>query len=80
METRKKWKMPAWMRGYRKAVSDGDRIEEFMNCDGVNCNVEVNSPRALCCVSTTAQVGLLIRLKNKGLLPSDFNYVKEVSK
>lgn len=65
---RKKWKMPKWMKAYRSSVSDGDRIEEFMNCDGINCNILVNGPRALCCVSTTAQVSLLERLYKAGLL------------
>lgn len=64
----KKWTMPKWMERYRPVLCYGDRAEEFQNCDGKNCNVVVNAPRALFCQSTTSQISLLERLKKAGLL------------
>ena len=65
---RKNWKMPKWMEPYRSTLSDPERVEEFMNCDGKNCNLFCNGPRALICCSVSSQVELLVRLHNKGLL------------
>jgi len=39
-----------------------------MNCDGRDCNLVVNGPRALLCQSVASQVALLERLHGKGLL------------
>ena len=65
---RKSFKVPKWMLAYKDHVCDFGRAVEFMNCDGVNCNIQVNAPRALCCCSVQSQVGLLIRLHASGLL------------
>lgn len=65
---RKKWSMPPWMESYRPLINEPDRVEEFMNCDGVNCNVLVNSPRALICCQVTAQVGILLKLYKAGVI------------
>lgn len=65
---RKKWVAPAWFEPYREFISD-DRIEEFMNCDSVNCNLFSNGPRALICCSVSAQVQMLERLQKAGMLP-----------
>lgn len=66
---KKRWAMPVWMERHRSFLCDGKRAEEFLNCDGVNCNVVVNAPRALLCQSMNSQVSLLERLKKEGVIP-----------
>lgn len=66
--TKQKWSMPPWMEKYRPFLDDPTRVEEFLSCDGVNCNVIVNAPRALLCQSMNSQVSLLERLKKGGML------------
>lgn len=68
---RKKWTQPKWMGPYLKYVTGKDSVDEYMNCDGVNCNVFCNAPRALICCQTAAQVGLLMRLREAGLLKEE---------
>lgn len=62
---KKKWVMPEWMEKYRSLFCD-PRIEEWMNCDAKACNIQVNAPRALICLSVHAQVGLMTRLREGG--------------
>lgn len=59
---RKKWTQPEWMDRYMEYVTGKENVDEYMNCDGVNCNGVVNAPRALICCQTAAQVSLLHRL------------------
>lgn len=47
-----------------------DDPAEAMNCDGKDCNVVVNAPRALLCIAVQSQVRLLEGLHDKGLLRS----------
>ena len=61
--------MPKWMEEYKFLFLDPQRVEEFMNCDGKNCNIVVNGPRALICQAVQAEVGLLEKLKAAGRLP-----------
>ena len=58
------------MEPYRKLIvnTGGNSVEDFMNCDGVNCNLFTNGIRALLCSSTTSQVSLLEQLKKAGML------------
>jgi hypothetical protein len=39
-----------------------------MNCDAKNCNVIVNAPRTLICISVSSRVDLLTHLHRDGLL------------
>jgi hypothetical protein len=64
---KKKWKIPKWMYAYSKFV-DLSRAEEFMNCDGRDCNVFTNGPRALICLETTGKIQLLESLYSHGNL------------
>lgn len=45
-----------------------DDPAEAMNCDGKNCNLAVNGPRAILCIAVRSQVMLLESLHEKGLL------------
>ncbi|TAK59479.1 hypothetical protein [Methylobacter sp.] len=60
----KKWTMPSWMEKYRTFLeqSGGYTCEEVMNCDGLNCNVVVNAPRAMMCAGLTTKIQFLTRL------------------
>jgi hypothetical protein len=63
---KKKWTMPEWMEPFRKFLTEPDGAEEYKNCDGVNCNVVVNAPRALLCQTVSSEIGLLYRLHEEG--------------
>ena len=63
MSKQKRWTMPKWMEEYKFLFLDPQRVEEFMNCDGKNCNIVVNGPRALICQGVQSEVMMLIRLK-----------------
>lgn len=65
-----KWTMPSWMIPYMEHISDtgGNSIAELMNDH--KTTVFENAPRALICTAVQAQVRLLMRLHNAGLLPS----------
>ena len=69
----KKWTMPEWMEPFRQFLTEPDRAEEYKNCDGVNCNVVVNAPRALMCQTASSEIGLLYRLKKADLIGSGDN-------
>lgn len=64
-----KWKMPDWMpkilveMGYRV-----DEVYEAMHCNGRNCDVFVNAPRALLCIQRSTVAKTLLNLKQQGLL------------
>ena len=60
--------MPEWMKIYEHYISNtgGNNIEELMN--DKSTNVFSNAPRALICVSVSAQVLLLESLHEEGLL------------
>ena len=67
----KTWKQPGWMAPFvRHLGNTGGWItpDHAMNCDGRDCNVVVNAPRALLCTSVASQVALLGRLHRAGLL------------
>ena len=70
MKNKKKWKVPVWMKSYSHLVPDFSRAEEFMNCDGVNCNIVTNAPRALMCAMLQARIELLSRLYENSSLYS----------
>lgn len=57
--------MPKWMEPYRQFLREPDRAEEYMDCDGKNCNIVVNGPRALLCTGMHEQIGLLERLQKE---------------
>ena len=65
---RNNWKMPKWMEPYRSLLSDPDRAEEAENCDGVNCNLVINGPKALIHCSISGQIAMLERLHIARLL------------
>ena len=65
------WKAPAWLAPYVPLIGNASgwiTPEHAMNCDGRDCNIVVNGPRALICTSVSSQVSLLERLYAKGLL------------
>ncbi len=64
----KKWTMPDWMKPYREMLSEWEKPEEYMNCDGRDCNIFTNSPRALMCNSAQSQVQILYKLHKEGFL------------
>lgn len=64
----KKWKTPKWMHVFALLISDFRGVEEAMNCDGRNCNVETNAPKAIMCAMLRSEVVMLMRLYNEGLL------------
>lgn len=71
VKERKPWSQPAWMAPYVEWIGNtGGWItpEHAMNCDGRDCNIVVNGPRALLCASVSSQVSLLTRLHARGLL------------
>lgn len=68
---RKKWAMPVWMEPYRASLTYGDRAEELMNTPVENATVFNNAPLALICVAMKTGIGLLERLRAKGLLDDD---------
>lgn len=65
---RKKWKVPVWMKPYTPYISNWERVMEFMNCDGQECNIVVNAPRALMCTALQTRIMFLVRLHEAGLL------------
>ena len=68
---KKKWTQPAWMAAYVPLIGNtGGWItpERAMNCDGQDCNIVVNGPRALLCTAVASQVTMLERLHAKGML------------
>jgi len=65
---KRRWKMPQWMEQYRHLIFGKYRIEDFMSCDGVNCNIEVNAPRALLCTALQERVNMLMVLHKAGRL------------
>lgn len=71
MAKRHRWTQPAWMQPFVELIGNtGGWLtpEHAMNCDGRDCNLAVNGPRALTCVSVASQVNLLQRLHEKDLL------------
>lgn len=70
MTTRvKKWKTPKWMLAYMKFLShDATHNEDYMNCDGKDCNLFSNGPRAIVCSAACAEVVMLMRLYEAGSL------------
>jgi hypothetical protein len=69
MNAKKNWTMPKWAEPYRPLLKyNGWEPEEFMNCDGANCNVFTNGPRAIMCTMAQARVEMLFTLHGKGLL------------
>lgn len=65
----KKWTMPGWMEAYRPLLDGGGyTCEEVMNCDGRDCNVIVNAPRAMMCAGLATKVQFLTRLQREGKL------------
>ena len=78
MAKKKPWTQPAWMAPYVDLIGNtGGWItpEHAMNCDGRDCNVLVNSPRALLCVSVSSQIGLLQRLHKRGALAEPLTHM-----
>src|SRR5215212_2374096 len=71
-QTKQDWQVPEWMESYRGLITgiEDYRIEEMVNDDGTNSNTFNNPIRALMCVDTKAQVSLLERLHEFGLLPT----------
>lgn len=61
----KKWKMPKWMEEFRECLNVP---EESMNCDGSDCSIFVNAPRALMCAIDQGKIGLLQSLYIDGRL------------
>lgn len=61
------WEMPAWMEVYRPHFTNtgGNTVEELMNWKGT---MDTNMPLALLSSCVVAQVGLLMRLYDKGLI------------
>lgn len=71
MAKRKPWSQPIWMAPYVELIGNtGGWItpEIAMNCDGRDCNLAVNGPRALLCAAVSSQVTMLQRLHARGLL------------
>jgi len=70
LEAEKKWVEPGWMKAYHGLLNAGGWAtpEEVMNCDGGDCNIVVNAPRALICNAMSSRVGLLMRLHAAGKL------------
>ena len=69
-QAKKKWIQPAWMAPYVELIGNtGGWItpEHAMNCDGRDCNIVVNAPRALLCTAVTSQVTMLERLQARAL-------------
>lgn len=65
----KKWKMPKWMESYREILNyNGWTPEKFMNCDGTDCNIVVNAPKAIMCTVATTRVQFLATLHEQGKL------------
>lgn len=65
----KKWKMPKWAEPFRVFLNyNGWKPEEFMNCDGRDCNIVTNGPRAIMCATAQARMIMLIKLHEEGLL------------
>lgn len=65
------WKMPEWMAKYVPHLSDtGGWLtpELAINCDGKDCNMFANAPRAMLCCAVSAQTRLLMRLHKEGLI------------
>ena len=64
--------MPEWMASYVPLLNtrggDWNTPEHAMNCDGKECNVVINAPRALLCTAMYSQTLLLLRLHKDGLL------------
>jgi len=70
------WRMPAWMKPYVELIGNtGGWItpEHAMNCRGdkEGCDLAINGPKALLCISVSAQVQLLERLHERGQLGTD---------
>lgn len=63
-----KFIMPGWMENYRQYFTEPNRVEEYANCDGVNCNIVVNGPRALMCQTSSSERGILFRLQKAGII------------
>lgn len=64
-----KWKVPAWMKPYIELLQeDEEDLEQAMNCrnskDG--CDIVVNAPRAMLCLSRSAKVSTLEILFKEG--------------
>jgi hypothetical protein len=66
----KKPKFPSVLIPYKQFLTEPDRVEEYLGCDGRNCNIVVNGPRALLCQSANAETKILLRLHEAGLLKS----------
>lgn len=66
--TRKKWTMPEWMEPYRELFCNtgGNPIEDLMNDH--DCNIFNNSVRVILIGAVDGQIGLLTRLKDRGML------------
>ena len=66
------WRVPGWLRPYLPLLKNtGGTFDDptaAMNCDGRNCNVVINAPRALLCIAVQSQVKLLEDLHARGLL------------
>lgn len=64
------WKMPPWMEKYREFFGNtgGNTVEDLMNRDPREANIFINAPVALICVAVENQVGILMRLYDKGLI------------
>lgn len=65
--TQEKWTMPEWMEPYREHFTNtgGNTVEKLMNWNGRS---DVNLPMAFLQIAVIAQVGLLMRLYDKGQL------------
>lgn len=66
-----RWTQPTWMAPYVELIGNtGGWItpEHAMNCDGRDCNIVVNGPRALLCTAVASQVRLIERLQARALL------------
>lgn len=63
---KRKWVTPEWMESFREHMSYGRRIEELMSSPVAT--IDVNAPLALIQIEMEAQVALLCRLREKGLL------------
>ncbi len=66
---KKPWKTPEWMFPYLKHLfMSRQETEDSMNCDGSECNIEVNAPRALMCNMVQAKIRALCLLHVAGVL------------
>ena len=67
MDEKTEWTMPDWMEKYRSHFTNtgGNTVEQCYNWKG---NAFANMPMAMLSSCVIAQVGLLLRLKDAGLI------------